>query len=682
MEWGQQWKVINDKNKKTLRVSSYESDANVCRGAEKLPFDIEIFQNLVSNINRKFDVENGENLLCFGGCAIFNTDGSLKCVESFLPKYPSIIKNLLSINKSAVKGFSDSREEKPSLTDAEIRKSIWESVAESRQEGESLDSVRIEPSFVSAGGGEESHFLVSLPSKPHQDAKQVFCLSPTDSSNSFKSSQQFSNSVEFQEEESESTDNKLSTIVDSVVDGRKRKIPKFKMKYGSPVPPRPVLSLSQADLKLWFPQFLEKMSGKKFPTSMPKKFPDWDTDVDKVLTMKDFVEFGPKNEFNWNKVSPNFFWKLKLVSAIILDKKGIDYTTFAEEVEEKHEKYSVNDLKLMSMSKNPETFEKLFVKKSTSNKVSFGLKPSYLDDFEKKSSEIILQNFRLINARDKKLNGNNVQKSASNKKGIETSSKPPKLVPLTPKVQDIELPKSPTQTSVAAFKRNPKTPKSTTKQAVNGDMQEINGPLDLCKDNTNKLAVSSSDPAADLDPPKTKRKKSSDCVKEDKNTKAPNQRFLCKNNFQKGDFLIHPSQLHGKFGPVKLVTYRRETKKVFLSVSEFETKETNEDEFVVMEKSSHKNRSTPAKFLDSYVKINEYIEVIDKAPDKMTIRRMIPKTDFPCSLTNEITNQPSKCTYKKKEEIIDLDELVNDEAFDEELDELDDKEMVIDETNP
>ena len=121
---------------------------------------------------------------------------------------------------------------------------------------------------------------------------------------------------------------------------------------------------------------------------------------------------------------------------------------------------------------------------------------------------------------------------------------------------------------------------------------------------------------------------------------------------------------------------------MFLSVSEFETKETNEDEFVVMEKSSHKNRSTPAKFLDSYVKINEYIEVIDKAPDKMTIRRMIPKTDFPCSLTNEITNQPSKCTYKKKEEIIDLDELVNDEAFDEELDELDDKEMVIDETNP
>ena len=37
-----------------------------------------------------------------------------------------------------------------------------------------------------------------------------------------------------------------------------------------------------------------------------------------------------------------------------------------------------------------------------------------------------------------------------------------------------------------------------------------------------------------------------------------------------------------------------------------------------------------------------------------------------------------------KQEIIDLDELVNDEAFDEELDELDeleDNEMVIDETN-
>ena len=34
-----------------------------------------------------------------------------------------------------------------------------------------------------------------------------------------------------------------------------------------------------------------------------------------------------------------------------------------------------------------------------------------------------------------------------------------------------------------------------------------------------------------------------------------------------------------------------------------------------------------------------------------------------------------------KQEIIDLDELVNDEAFDEELDELEDSEMVIDETN-
>ena len=89
----------------------------------------------------------------------------------------------------------------------------------------------------------------------------------------------------------------------------------------------------------------------------------------------------------------------------------------------------------------------------------------------------------------------------------------------------------------------------------------------------------------------------------------------------KGDYLIHPSQLHSKFGPVKLVTYRRETKKVFLSVSEFETCESSKDEYVLMEKSSHKNRSTPAKFLDSYVKINEYIELIEKQADKMKIKR-------------------------------------------------------------
>ena len=98
-----------------------------------------------------------------------------------------------------------------------------------------------------------------------------------------------------------------------------------------------------------------------------------------------------------------------------------------------------------------------------------------------------------------------------------------------------------------------------------------------------------------------------------------------------------------------------------------------------MEKGTHKNRSTPAKFLDSYVKINEYVEVIDKSSDKMKLKRKIPKIDaFPnCP---EI-NASQEALDEVKQEIIDLDELVNDEAFDEELDELEDSEMVIDETN-
>ena len=182
----------------------------------------------------------------------------------------------------------------------------------------------------------------------------------------------------------------------------------------------------------------------------------------------------------------------------------------------------------------------------------------------------------------------------------------------------------------------------------------------------------------ELQAPKNKRKKSSDSSKEEKSSKVPNQRFLCKNNFQKGDFLIHPSQLHGKFGPVKMVTYRRETKKVFLCVSEFETVESGDTNFVIMEKCSHKNRSTPAKFLDSYIKINDHIEIIDKNCEKMKLKRVIPQNNAlnqGCELQNE------ERSPELKEEIIDLDDLVNDEAFEEELDELNDSEMVIDESS-
>jgi len=586
-------------------------------------------------------------------------------VENFLPKYPSLIKNWLTINKCILKGFLDSSNEKLSLTDGEIRENIWESVLDSKREGENLDSVRIEPSF-SPSDSDESHFLVSIPARNKVLETQA---KTSQTENNVISASKTSQTTQNGDKEPKISD---PVTVDDLsamsIEPKKSKSPKFKLKYGTPVPPKPVLCLNQEEIKIWFPQFIEKMSGKKFPTSMPKKFPDWDADVDKVLTHKDFVEMGPKNEFNWKKVSATFYWKLKLVSAIILDKKGIDYTTFAENVEEKHEKYSINDLKLMSMSKNPETFEKLFVKNSSQTKKCG--KPAYLDEFEKKSSEIILQNFRLINARDKKLNGNNVQKSVQKK----ASDPPPRLVPIAPKPLELDIPLSPPTLKTP---KTPKTPKSTIPQAVNGtDKKEskVSNNVDCIEV---KILKEANDLLSqELEPPKAKRKKSSDSVKEDKNSKLPNQRFLCKNNFQKGDFLIHPSQLYGKYGPVKLVTYRRETKKVFLSISEFETKES-EGDFVILEKSSHKNRSTPAKFLDSYVKINEYIEVIDKSSEKMKLRRMIPKIDaFPNSEINA-----SQEGEQIKQEIIDLDELVNDEAFDEELDELEDSEMVIDETN-
>ena len=595
MELSKSCKIFNEKNKKTLRIRSFGSDdSNV--GDDQLPLDLEIFRNLIDNICRKFDAENGENLICFGGCAVFNADGTIKCIENFIPKYPSLLKTWIKINSSILEGFLDGRHESLSISDSEVEKNI-------RESGEMFKNVRIE--------GESTldidHSTESSPPEP---------VSPD-------------------------------------CQPKKLKKFKFKIKHGVPVPPKPVLSLSQDDLKHWFPQLMEKLSGKKFPSSSPRKCPDWDEDVDKVLTLSDFTDLGPKTEFNWSKVSGNFFWKLKLVSAILLDKKGIDYTTFAEKVEERHEKYSIEDLKLMSMSKNPETFEKLFVKKNAHIKSE---KPAYLDEFEKKSSEIILKNFRLINARDKKLNGNNVQKTRKVER--ESSSKLSNPGPQTN--QNLE----------------------STSQAVNGTKREesrhedVNRILDgirvtplIDAEDTSMLLCE------EVEQPKNKRKKSSDSAKEEKSVKPANQRFLCKNNFQKGDYLIHPSQLHSKFGPVKLVTYRRETKKVFLSVSEFETCESSKEEYVLMEKSSHKNRSTPAKFLDSYVKINEYVELIDKQPDKMKIKRTIPKNYIFAKVSDN-----SEEIGSIKDEVIDLDDLVNDEAFEEELDELNDTEMVIDES--
>ena len=625
------WKITNDQTKNTLRISSFESD---CSDGRKLPLDVEIFQNLIDNICRKFDTSNGENLLCFGGCAIYNTDGTLNRIENFLPKYPSLLKNWLKTSQHLRQGFSNSQSEPLSMTDSEIQKNIFDTQLEN---GDKIEATKVQQR-ISVETTESCFHVTSHNTVAGMD-----------------------------EGESKASPSIFKTLEDPKTEDlipKKSRSLKFKVKSGVPVPPRPVLSLSQEDIKDWFPQLIEKLSAKKFPTAaIPKKCIEWDTDVEKVLSFKDFSDNGPRPEFNWSKVSANFYWKLKLVAAILLDKKGVDYTTFAEKVEDKHEKYSIDDLKLMSMSKNPETFEKLFVRKCTSSKLD---RPSYVNEFEKKSSEIILQNFRLINARDKKLNGNsNTNTKSSSRKNSDSS-----------------------KTSKAAASKSEQTSKNaeSTSQAVIGkssDPEQIslhnilmNGikvtPLIDAEDTSLLLCE-------DLEPTKCKRKKSSDSAKEEKinKDKVPNQRFLCKNNFQKGDYLIHPSQLNGKFGPVKLVTYRRETKKVFLCVSEFETIDSSDDDFVIMEKCSHKSRSTPAKFLDSYIKINDLIEVTDKSGDRMKIKRVIPKNDAfskVCDLASDVVSPDMK------EEVIDLDELVNDEAFEEELDALDDNEMVIDES--
>ena len=76
-------------------------------------------------------------------------------------------------------------------------------------------------------------------------------------------------------------------------------------------------------------------------------------------------------------------------------------------------------------------------------------------------------------------------------------------------------------------------------------------------------------------------------------------------------------------------------------------------------------------------KINDYIEIIDKNCEKMKLKRIVPQNDV---LSKGCELQTDERSPELKEEIIDLDDLVNDEAFEEELDELNDSEMVIDES--
>ena len=246
-------------NNNSLRISSSEHGSNIKKG---LPLDVEILQNLIENICRKFDTSNGENLLCFGGCAIYNSDGSLNRVESFVPKYPSFLKQWLKISKDIGKSLLQVTKE--SILDEDEAGENFSNVLQ--ESGERLKSLK----------REDGSFLV-----------QSTVNSEVQSSHSLS---------------------ELNSCQEKKPTPKKQKSLKYKIKSGVPIPPRPVLCLNPDEIKDWFPCLLEKITSKKFPSCVPKNCSQWDGDVEKVLPLKDFSDFGPRPELNWTAVSSNFYW--------------------------------------------------------------------------------------------------------------------------------------------------------------------------------------------------------------------------------------------------------------------------------------------------------------------------------------------------------------------------------------
>lgn len=99
----QKTQVFSDINKNSLRITSYENGDSDRLSVDMLPLDVEIFQNLVDNICRKFNPGKGENLLCFGGCAVFSDEGVLQRVENFLPQSPALLSSWLKVNSPIIK---------------------------------------------------------------------------------------------------------------------------------------------------------------------------------------------------------------------------------------------------------------------------------------------------------------------------------------------------------------------------------------------------------------------------------------------------------------------------------------------------------------------------------------------------------------------------------------------------
>lgn len=128
------------------------------------------------------------------------------------------------------------------------------------------------------------------------------------------------------------------------------------LKY--PIPPKPVLSLKSKEVKAWFPLFFSKISLEiKAQRETGQPNPAWIKDIEDVISLNSLKLVAK----NWDDIEQSFYWKLKLVSAIVLDHKGFDYTEFGMEIPIKHLRYSVTDLKMMSKAKNHSTFEKMFL---------------------------------------------------------------------------------------------------------------------------------------------------------------------------------------------------------------------------------------------------------------------------------------------------------------------------------
>ena len=114
-----------------------------------------------------------------------------------------------------------------------------------------------------------------------------------------------------------------------------------------PIPPQPVLLMAQ--LKVWFPSFFSKLLLEiKESGDRAEDGSEWIKDVSEIISLNHLVTMG-ENIFK----GKDLLWKLKLVSTIVLDHKGIDYTEFGLEVIKKFTRYPVKELRMMSQTKNP-----------------------------------------------------------------------------------------------------------------------------------------------------------------------------------------------------------------------------------------------------------------------------------------------------------------------------------------